>query len=113
YDCICLSLTRHPLSFSLFPYTTLFRSAATALRFKGAVLRTSAASKLSAARAAIPLPAMSAAAVNNREVADTSQVRWSASAVVVRASTSRTNQGTTINAANPATTAGHQAPGAI
>src|SRR5690625_7607701 len=61
----------------------------------------------------MPLPAISAAAVNNREVAETNPVRWSANRVVVRASTTCTRMGTTMNAIRPATTAGHHAPGAM
>src|SRR5699024_849680 len=87
--------------------------AAKALRFHGMVFWLSIAAKSSVARCVMPLAAMSPAAVKSLEVAVTSLVRWSASAVVVRASTNRTMIGTRIIAATPATTAGHHDPGAM
>src|SRR5699024_806526 len=57
--------------------------------------------------------AISAADINSLDVVATTAVRWSANAVPVRACMARTSNGTKINAAIPATAAGHQERGAI
>src|SRR5699024_5615832 len=86
--------------------------AAIALRFNGALFFRSFLAKSSVACPLIPLAAISAADINSLEVVATPDVRWSANAVPVRASMARTSNGTKINAALPATAAGHQTPAA-
>src|SRR5699024_10136053 len=89
------------------------RPAAVALRFSGAVVWRSVSMNRWVARYAIPLPTISAAAVSNREVVDTTPVRCSANRALVLASTTCTRAGTTMKAARPATADGHHAPGAM